>query len=97
LIPEHAGFRTDAAAATSNQQEHNMVTKWTKCGKYSWGEPPYTKAEEEELYRRMDGGPVAFTRLTGFAKPPPPPPQAAATPPATPRRRRAQQKDPGSL
>jgi hypothetical protein len=73
-----------------------MVTKWTKDGKYSWGQPPYTKAEEAEIYRRTDGGPVAFTRLTGW-KPPPPPPQSEAAPPAKPRQRRAQQKDPGSL
>ena len=72
--------------------EHNMVVRWTKSGKYCWGEPPYTKAEEAELYRRMDGGPVAFTRLSGW-KPPPPPQQSEATPPAMPRRRRAQQKD----
>jgi hypothetical protein len=70
-----------------------MVTKWSKDGQYCWGEPPYTKAEEAEMYRRMDGGPVAFTRLSGW-KPPPPPPQSAAVPP---RRRRAQRKDPGSL
>ena len=74
-----------------------MVVRWTKSGKYSWEEPPFTKAEEAELYRRMDGGPVAFTRLTGFAKQPPPPQQWAAAPPATQRRRRGQQKDPGSL
>jgi hypothetical protein len=74
-----------------------MVERWTKSGKYSWHEPPYTKAEEAEIYRRMDNGPVAFTRLSGFAKPQQPPQQSAATPPAAPRRRRGQQKDPGSL
>jgi hypothetical protein len=73
-----------------------MVTKWTKDGKHCWGEPPYTKAEEAELYRRMDGGPVAFTRLSGFAKPPPPPPQSAAAPQAKQRRHRAQRKDHGT-
>jgi hypothetical protein len=73
-----------------------MVTKWTKSGKYSWGEPPYTKAEEAELYRRMSGGPVAFTRLTGFAKAQQPPRQVAATPQAAPRRRRGPQKDHGT-
>jgi hypothetical protein len=73
-----------------------MVVRWTKCGKYSWEEPPYTKAEEAEIYRRMDGGPVAFTRLTGFAKPPPPPPQVAAAPQAKQRRGRTQRKDHGT-
>jgi hypothetical protein len=80
----------------ASNKEHNMVTKWTKDGKYCWGEPPYTKAEEDEIYGRMENGPVAFTRLTGFAKPPPPPQQAEAAPQATPRRRRAQQKDHGT-
>jgi hypothetical protein len=73
-----------------------MVVRWTKCGKYSWEEPPYTKEEEAEIYRRMDNGPVAFTRLSGFAKPQQPPPQSAATPPAEERRRRAQRKDHGT-
>jgi hypothetical protein len=39
-----------------------MVTRWTKSGKYSWGEPPYTKEEIDDFYRRTDRGPVAFTR-----------------------------------
>jgi hypothetical protein len=73
-----------------------MVTRWTKSGKCSWEEPPYTKAEDDEFYRRLGGGPVAFTRPSDRWTPPPPQ-QSAAEPQATPRRRRGQQKDPGSL
>jgi hypothetical protein len=75
-----------------------MVTKWTKDGKHCWGKPPYTKAEEAELYRRMSGGPVAFTRPSwkSAAQTQVPPQQSDPTPQATPRRRRAQRKDHGT-
>jgi hypothetical protein len=38
-----------------------MVRKLTKDG-FAYHEPPYTQEEEDELYRRMGGGIVAFTR-----------------------------------
>jgi hypothetical protein len=47
LIPEPAV--SAPRCRRPNKQEHNVVTKWTKDGKYSWGEPPYTKEEEAEL------------------------------------------------
>ena len=28
-------------------------------------EPPYTKAEEDEFYRRIGGGPITVARLAG--------------------------------
>ena len=37
-------------------------------------EPPYTKAEEDQFYRRVGNGIVAFTRPSGM-KPPQPPQQ----------------------
>ena len=37
-----------------------MVTKYDIHG-YPYGEPPYTEAEQMEMYRRMNGV-VAFTR-----------------------------------
>ncbi len=39
-------------------------------------EPPYTKEEEEEFYRRVDAGPVTFTRPAA-----PPAKQGVAQPP----------------
>jgi hypothetical protein len=35
-----------------------MVVKYTKDG-IPYGSPPYTKAEEDEFYRRNANGPVA--------------------------------------
>ena len=37
-----------------------MVTKYDIYG-FAYGEPPYTHAEQMEMYRRMNGV-VAFTR-----------------------------------
>lgn len=54
------------------RHEYNdvMVRKFTKLGS-PYNEPPYTQEEEDELYRRMGGGIVAFTRPSGTVKPPP--------------------------
>jgi hypothetical protein len=38
-----------------------MVRKRDKKGGFYY-EPPYTPEEEAEFYRRIGGGPVAFTR-----------------------------------
>ncbi len=38
-----------------------MVLRKDKKGG-SWHEPPYTQEEMDEFYRRVGGGPVAFTR-----------------------------------
>ncbi len=53
-----------------------MVIKKTKSGSY-YREPPYTKAEEAEFYRRVGDGPVTIVRGT----PPPPPSQTPPEPP----------------
>ena len=37
-----------------------MVVKFTTKGGGRFHEPPYTKAEEAEFYRRQGGGPVTF-------------------------------------
>ena len=36
-----------------------MVRKLCDDGVHYYHEPPYTEAEEDELYRRMDAGPFA--------------------------------------
>jgi hypothetical protein len=73
-----------------------MVRRWTKDGKYCWDEPPYTKEEDDEFYRRTGNGPVAFTRPSGTATQQPPPPQSEPAPRAVQRRDRAQRKDRGT-
>jgi hypothetical protein len=35
-------------------------------------EPPYTKAEEDEFYRRIGGGPITVARPAGDSKEPTP-------------------------
>ena len=54
-----------------------MVRKMSDTGGY-YHEPPYTEAEEDELYRRMDAGP--FARIVRPASTVPPHPQAARPP-----------------
>jgi hypothetical protein len=39
-----------------------MIKVYDKNGNVLCHEPPYTQAEEDDLYRRMGNGPVAFTR-----------------------------------
>jgi hypothetical protein len=41
-----------------------MVVKVDKWGN-RYHEPPYTKAEEAEFYRRIGGGPVTVARPAG--------------------------------
>jgi hypothetical protein len=41
-----------------------MVVKRDKHGN-CYHEPPYTKAEEDEFYRRIGGGPVTVARSAG--------------------------------
>ena len=51
-----------------------MVKKWDKHedGRpFCWHEPPYTKEEELDFYRRMDAGPIKTLRT--LQQPPPPP------------------------
>ncbi len=47
-----------------------MVRKLCDDGVHYYHEPPYTEAEEDELYRRMDAGP--FARIVHAAKQPKP-------------------------
>jgi hypothetical protein len=58
-----------------------MVRRKTKAGSY-YNEPPYTQEEIDDFYRRISGGPVAFTRA-GPSRPAdpvrPPGEQPAAT------------------
>jgi hypothetical protein len=53
-----------------------MVRKYTKDG-YPYDEPPYTEEELEDLYRRLDGGPVAivYSGPAGQRNKAPPPPK----------------------
>ena len=39
-----------------------MVVKFSKDGRHSWHEPPYTDEEEAELERRLSGMPVMVAR-----------------------------------
>ena len=36
-----------------------MVKRYSDDGRSSWHEPPYTKAEEADLYRRINSAPIA--------------------------------------
>jgi hypothetical protein len=51
-----------------------MVVKFTKDGLTVHG-PPYTKAEEDEFYRRVGRGPVTVARPVGDRKEPTSPQQ----------------------
>ena len=53
-----------------------MVKVYDKNGKHVMNEPPYTEAEEMDLYRRVGGGPVAILHAPKAAASPqsPPPP-----------------------
>lgn len=44
-----------------------MVKVYDKHGDHVMNEPPYTEAEERELYRRMGGGPRAILHGQGAA------------------------------
>jgi hypothetical protein len=61
-----------------------MVVKVTKSG-MRVHEPPYTKPEEAEFYRRIGGGPVTVARSAGdrtkqtSPSPQPPPPAKGDT------------------
>ena len=55
-----------------------MVRKRTDDGKGWYHEPPYTEAEEDELYRRMDAGP--FARIIQPSSTPQPRPQTSPPP-----------------
>jgi hypothetical protein len=39
-----------------------MVKRISDDGKSSWHEPPFTKEEEEDLYRRWGRGPVTVLK-----------------------------------
>jgi hypothetical protein len=56
-----------------------MVVKVDKWGN-RYHEPPYTKAEEEDFYRRTGGGPVTVARPIGDRKAPKPPKQQQPSP-----------------
>ena len=59
-----------------------MIAKRDKLGGI-YHEPPYTRAEEADLYRRS-GDATSLTRLSSSRKPQPPasPPGAAPCPPS---------------
>jgi hypothetical protein len=61
-----------------------MVVKVSKSGTRIHS-PPYTKAEENELCRRMGGGPITVARPAGERKAPESPKQQQPSP-AKPRR-----------
>jgi hypothetical protein len=56
-----------------------MVVKVDKYGN-RYHEPPYTKAEEDEFYRRVGGGPVTVARPDGEHKAPKSPKQQQPPP-----------------
>jgi hypothetical protein len=58
-----------------------MVLRYTKEG-IPYGVPPYTEAENRDFYRRIENGPVAFTRPQPPAAPAPGPRQGRRKPPA---------------
>lgn len=66
-----------------------MVTVYDKNGKALYEEPPYTEAEEREMYRRMGSGPIQILHPTGQGRgqPRPAPPQRTPPRPAGKSRR----------
>ena len=44
-----------------------MVIRYSKSG-HPYREPPYTKAEERDLYRRINGAPIAVLHPPARAK-----------------------------
>jgi hypothetical protein len=61
-----------------------MVKKYDKNGEV-YIDAPYTKEEEFEIYRRMDGGIKAFTRPTSPSSEQEPQPQHQPKPAKPPR------------
>jgi hypothetical protein len=55
------------------------MVKFVSKGGVVHHEPPYTEAEGDELYRRMDAGP--FARIVRPSSTPQPPPRKSPPPP----------------